>query len=146
MFIPPFVQKILDDFQKTINGNTEKLNCLETKMGLILKYNELEFGKINPDGFSVRDANKLQFVREKSITAEEVLDVRQDSGYFPRDGYIANLGDDSFKVILFGIAADQTTSEFTITPSTSYAIRSPVGKIKIIPLASTTAFYQVSVV
>jgi hypothetical protein len=142
--MPPFVQNILDQITRALAGNTAKLDCLEKKLNEINRYQQLELGKLGE--FSPRDANKLQFVKEATVNEPTDVNIRDEGGYFPRDGYIANLGDDSFKIILYGTRADQTTGEFTITPNTSYALRSPIGKIKIIPIGGNSAFYQVSVI
>lgn len=142
--MPPFVQNILDQITKALAGNTAKLDCVEKKLNEINRYQQIELGKLGE--FSPRDANKLQFVKEKNVTEIEEILVRDESGYYPRDGYIANLGDEPFKVILYGVRTDQTTTEFTITSNTAYAIRSPVSKIKILPQGGNAAFYQVSLI
>jgi hypothetical protein len=54
------------------------------------------------------------------------------------------MGDEPFKVILFGVTTGDQTSEFTVPPSVSYAIRSPISKIRI--TATLPTIYQVSVV
>jgi hypothetical protein len=139
----PNVQKIIDDFQKALSGNTEKLSCVDAKLGMLIKYQQLDLGKISED-FTPRDANKLQYVREGTVNGEVELKIRDDAGYHPRDGYIANMGDEPFKVILFGVTTGDQTSEFTVPPSVSYAIRSPISKIRI--TATLPTIYQVSVV
>lgn len=137
MFNIPGISTLIDDFKKSLFDNL----CQLLKMN---RYNALEFGDIS-ETFVPRSADKLQFVKEGKTTAQLDVDVRGGSGYYPRDGYVANLGDDPFQVILVGTRG-QSTSAFTITPNTSYAINSPIEEVKIIPVNSLTAFYQVSVV
>jgi hypothetical protein len=129
---------------QTIQSFQEKLHENLCQLVKINKYNALEFGEIN-QAFVPRSADKLQYVKEGKTTTELNVDVRGGSGYYPRDGYVANLGDDPFQVILVGTRGQSTTA-FTITPNTSYAINSPIESVKIIPVNSLTAFYQVSVV
>lgn len=133
----PGVSNIIENFKQSLADNY----CQLLKLN---KYNSLEFGDIN-ENFVPRSADKLQFVKEGKTAIALDVDVRGGSGYYPRDGYVANLGDDPFQVILVGTRG-QSTSAFTITPNTSYAINSPIEEVKIIPVNSLTAFYQVSVV
>jgi hypothetical protein len=141
--IPPFVQNIITGFQNALTENTKKLTCVDEKLGLLVTYQQLDLGKLGED-FKPRDANKLQYVREDTVNGEVELKIRDDAGYYPRDGYIANMGDEPFKVILFGVSTGDQTREFTVPPNVSYAIRSPISKIKI--TATQPTIYQVSVV
>jgi hypothetical protein len=137
MFNLSQIMQIIGEFQKGLQENLCQLQ-------LLVKYATLEHGQI-PDNFQKRSANKLQYVKEDTVTVNTSVKVREGGGYYPRDGYIANLGENPFQVILVG-ENNQRTSKFTISPNVAYAIRSPIEQIEILPVASLPAFYQVSVV
>jgi hypothetical protein len=134
------VQQIINMVQAFQDGLQKNLCVLEK----LLEYNKLEFGEI-AKGFQTRSADKLQAVFEGSVTTETEIKLRDSTNYYPRDGFVANIGDEPFKVVLVGTRG-QNTAPITIPPNVSYAIISPIDYIKIQPIGGLPAAYQVSVV
>jgi hypothetical protein len=140
--LPEIIAKLNQSFAENLNA----LKCIYGQAKRQERYSELEFGRIGDGELVVRSVDALQFVDEATVTQDVTVDVRQGSGYFPRDGYVANLGDNPFMCVLVGATSDRITAKFTVVPGTSYAIRSPISAVKIFPIDAQEAFYQVSAV
>jgi hypothetical protein len=137
--------KMGQNLQTSMSESIKGLKCIWEEMKLIRRFNELEFGRLRSEAETeIRDADQLQYVFEEAVTAEKTVDLREKLGYNGRDGFIANLGSDAFQVVLIGKREGNQTTKFTIPPSTSYAIKSPVSKVIIYP-TTATAFPQISI-
>lgn len=138
------IANMVGDFKNSLERNLEALRCIWNEVKLNRRYNELEFGVLRPEAETeIRDADQLQYIFEERITQETTVDLHDKLGYHGRDGFIANLGDDAFQVVLIGKRDSNVTQKFTIPPNTSYAIKSPISKVRIY-LVGSSAFPQIS--
>ena len=138
------VMSMVNDFKNSMVDNLKALECIFKEIKLVRRFNELEFGRLRPEAETEsRDSDQLQYVFEAVLAVETTLDLHEKLGYHGRDGFIANLGDDAFQVVLIGKRETNVTQKFTIPPNTSYAIKSPISKVRIY-LVGASAFPQIS--
>lgn len=149
MMLPPFVQQIFNSLTEKLDGNLKELHCIWEQLHLTNRYNAFSLGVLpeQDDLGSNRNFYRVPFVREahtalaSEITKQILVPVRQDAGYYPRDGSIANLGDEEFQFIV--TSKDGSSERVTCLAGTNYTISTPVKEIKILELNSNPARYQI---
>lgn len=149
MILPPFVQQIFNSLTEKLDGNLKELRCIWEQLSLANKYNAFSLGALPEvdDLGSNRNFYRVPFVREAGtakateITQRILVPVRRDAGYYPRDGSIANLGDEEFQFIV--TSKDNNSERVTCLPGTNYTISTPVKEITILELNNNPARYQI---
>jgi hypothetical protein len=149
MILPPFVQQIFSSLTEKLDGNLKHLDCIQKEAHLANRYNAFSLGVLpeQDDLGSNRNFYRVPYVREahtaqaSEITDRILVPVRQDAGYYPRDGSIANLGDEEFQFIV--TSKDGNSERITCLPGTNYTISTPVKEITILELNSNPARYQI---
>jgi hypothetical protein len=138
------IMNMVNDFKNSMADNLKALECIWKEIKLVRRFNELEFGVLRPENETEsRDADQLQYIFEEMITQEKTVDLHEKLGYHGRDGFVANLGDDDFQIVLVGKRASNQTAKFTVPSKTSYAIKSPISKVIVYPVGAS-AFVQIS--
>ncbi len=147
--LPPFVQQIFSSLTEKLDGNLKQLRCIWEQLHLANRYNAFNLGTLPEvdDLGSNRNFYRVPFVREahtaqaSEITNRISILVRQDAGYYPRDGSVANLGETEFQFIV--VSRDGVSERTTCLPGTNYTIATPVKEIVILELNSNPARYQI---
>jgi hypothetical protein len=138
------IMNMVGQFKNSLADNLKVLECIFKEIKLVRRFNELEFGRLRDEVESeARDSDQLPYIFEDTLTDQHTEDLHEALGYYGRDGFVANLGDDPFQIVLVGKRSGNQTSKFTVPPSTSYAIKSPISKVIIYPVAAT-AVVQIS--
>lgn len=147
---PREIMQMIQSFAKNLESNLEAIWCMVKLQKRLLSFKEIEFGRLpeelNPE--TLKSVDQLQYNAEGATEAGKqfIVEVRKNAGYYPRDGWISNTGEEPFKYILTGVRDDSVTNPLTIYPNQSHAIRSPISKVTITPLTiSAVAAWQLSV-